>query len=86
MDIHKNAKLTPRSRADVVLRILDQGQTPAAVAAAVGVCTRTVRKWVAHYQAEGAAGLQDRSSRPHCSPRALGPAVTATRHGESAVA
>ena len=78
MDIHKNAKLTPQSRADVVRRVLDEGQTPAAVATAVGVCARTVRKWVARYQAEGAAGLVDRSSRPRCSPHAV-PGATVSR-------
>ena len=56
MDIHKNAKLTPQSRAAIVRRVLDQGQPPAAVAVAVGVCARTVRKWVVRYQAEGADG------------------------------
>ena len=78
MDIHKNAKLTPQSRADVVRRVLDEGQTPAAVATAAGVCARTVRKWVARYQAEGAAGLVDRSSRPRCSPHAV-PGATVSR-------
>ncbi len=32
------------------------------------MCLRTVRKWVGRYQAEGRAGLLDRSSRPHRSP------------------
>ena len=77
MDIHKNAKLTPQSRATIVRRVLDQGQPPAAVAVAVGVCARTVRKWVVRYQAEGADGLRDRSSRPHRQPRALPAAVAA---------
>ena len=77
MDIHKNAKLTPQSRAAIVRRVLDQGQPPAAVAVAVGVCARTVRKWVVRYQAEGADGLRDRSSRPHRQPRALPAAVAA---------
>ncbi len=77
MDIHKNAKLTPQSRAALVRRVLDQGQPPAAVAIAVGVCACTVRKWVARYQAEGADGLRDRSSRPHRQPRALPPLVAA---------
>ena len=67
MNIHQNAKLTPQSRAEIVRRVLDEGQSPAAVAAAVGVCARTVRKWVARYQTEGADGLRDRSSRPHRS-------------------
>ncbi len=37
---------------------------PPTVATALGVCERTVRKWVARFQAEGLAGLADRSSRP----------------------
>ena len=75
-NIHQNAKLTPQSRAEIVRRVLDEGQSPAAVAAAVGVCARTVRKWVARYQTEGADGLRDRSSRPHRIRGALPPAVT----------
>jgi len=65
MDIHQNARLTPHSRAELVRRVLDEGQTPKAVATAFGVCAKTVRKWVARFQADGPAGLQDRSSRPH---------------------
>jgi transposase InsO family protein len=41
------------------------GQTPEAAARAAGVCPRTVRKWVARFEAEGIEGLKDRSSRPH---------------------
>ena len=41
------------------------GQTPKAAARAAGVCPRTVRKWVARFEAEGVGGLEDRSSRPH---------------------
>ena len=64
MDVHKNARLTPLSRAELVRRVLVEGQTPKAVATAFGVCERTVRKWVARYLAEGEGGLLDRSSRP----------------------
>jgi len=63
MDIHKNARLTPLGRERMV-RMVVGGQTPQAVSEAVGVCPRTVRKWVGRYEAEGLAGLQDRSSRP----------------------
>lgn len=63
MDIHKNARLTPLGRARLV-RLIEGGHTPKAVAEAVGVCPRTVRKWVERYRTEGAAGLRDRSSRP----------------------
>ena len=64
MDMHKNARLTPLGRERMVKMVLS-GQTPQAVSAAVGVCPRTVRKWVERYEREGEAGLQDRSSRPH---------------------
>jgi transposase InsO family protein len=63
MNIHKNARLTPIGRAQMVQAILG-GQTPQAAARAVGVCPRTANKWVARFKAEGSAGLADRSSRP----------------------
>jgi len=69
MDVHQNARSTPRSRAEIVRRVL-AGQRPAAVAAAVGVSEPTVRKWVARYRAGAEAGLRDRSCRPHRSPAA----------------
>ena len=64
MNVHKNARLTPRGRERIVLQV-ESGQTPEAVAQAVGVCPQTVRKWVDRYRREGLAGLHDRSSRPH---------------------
>jgi transposase InsO family protein len=64
MNIHKNARLTPSGRERIVRQVAS-GQTPEAVAEAVGVCPRTVRKWVERYQREGLLGLHDRSSRPH---------------------
>ena len=64
MNVHKNARLTPRGRERIV-RQVESGQTPKAVAEAAGVCLRTARKWVDRYRREGLAGLQDRSSRPH---------------------
>jgi len=65
MDIHKNARLTPHSRADLVRRVLERGEIPKAVATAFGISTKTVHKWVARFQAGGPDGLHDRSSRPH---------------------
>ncbi len=64
MNMHKNARLTPRGRERIV-ELVANGQTPKAVSVAVGVCPRTVRKWLKRYDSEGIAGLQDRSSRPH---------------------
>ena len=65
MNIHKNARLTPHSRAELVRRVLIEGQAPMAVATAMGVTVKTVRKWVGRFAGGGSAGLIDRSSRPH---------------------
>ena len=64
MNVHKNARLTPRGREHLVRQVAS-GQTAEAAARAAGVCPRTVRKWVARYRNEGFSGLNDRSSRPH---------------------
>ena len=68
MNIHQNARLTPKGRALLVRRIL-AGETPPAAAAAGGVSECTARRWLARYRSEGEAGLDDRSSRPRHSPR-----------------
>ena len=64
MNIHKNARLTPIGRERLVRRIAS-GQAAEAAAREVGISPRTARKWWDRYCAEGIAGLQDRSSRPH---------------------
>ena len=64
MDIHENARLTPRGRERIV-RLVQSGQTPEAAANTVGVCPRTARKWLDRHRREGFQGLRDRSSRPH---------------------
>lgn len=64
MNIHKNARLTPLGRERLV-RLIESGQTPETAARAAGVCPRTARKWWKRFRAEGVAGLQNRSSRPH---------------------
>ena len=74
MNIHKNARLTPRGREHIARQVLS-GQTPKAVAIAAGVCPRTVRKWMTRFKAEGVAGLIDRSSRPHRLYRPVQPAI-----------
>jgi transposase InsO family protein len=71
MNSHKNASLTPKGRAHLVEQICQIGLTPAAEAA--GVSARTARKWRHRRQSEGERGLQDRSSRPHRSPRLSDP-------------
>ena len=69
MDIHKNARLSFRSREDLARFVVQQGGTRKAAAAAFRVSAKTVAKWVARYLAGGTDGLLDRSSRPHRSPR-----------------
>src|SRR5262252_1705298 len=66
MNVHKNARTTPQSRAEIVRRIVAEHQSTGQVAAAFGISARTVRKWVA--RAGSAETLTDRSSRPHDSP------------------
>jgi len=68
--MHKLARLTPMGRLRMVRR-LEAGGRLGEVAAALDLSTTTVRRWWRRYQQEGVAGLTDRSSRPHHSPRAL---------------
>ena len=70
MDVHKNARTTPYSRALIAQRVA-AGASLAAVAQAAGVSARTARKWAGR-AAEGPLALEDRSCRPHHSPRAIG--------------
>ena len=69
MDIHKNARLSFRSREDLARCVMNQGMTRKAAAAAFRVSAKTAGKWVKRYQASGVDGLLDHSSRPHLSPR-----------------
>jgi transposase len=71
MDIHKNARLSFRSREALVQRVVERALTLKAAAAAFSVTVKTANKWVQRYRAQGQAGLYDRSSRPHRSPRRL---------------
>ena len=64
MDIHYNARTCPRSRELIIQRVKEQGQSVQEVAQSLGISERTVYKWLARYQAQGRAGLEDRSSRP----------------------
>jgi transposase len=63
VNIHKNARTTPNLRALIVGR-RQAGETPRSIAGAGGVSPAAVRKWLRRRQSEGAAGLQDRTSRP----------------------
>ncbi len=64
MNIHKNARLTPKGREILVRRIVNGGLRIEEAAQASGVSVRTAYKWLARYRAQGRRGLQDRSSHP----------------------
>ena len=71
MNIHKNARLTVVRRLEMVQDVIERKLTFAAAGAAHGVSVPTVRKWVGRFLSHGEAGLQDASSRPQVSPRAI---------------
>jgi transposase len=71
---HANARLNEYGRNLAVERYL-AGQRAEDIAGQLGVSRTTVYEWIARYAMEGPAGLADRSSRPHPSPRQLPLAV-----------
>jgi transposase InsO family protein len=73
---HPNARLTVQSRLKVIER-LEAGWPQAHVADAMGISRATVAKWAKRFRDEGVAGLADRSSRPHHSPRMVSEAAAA---------
>jgi transposase InsO family protein len=52
----------------LVRRIREEGHRIAHAAKAMGVSRQCAQRWVARFDAEGEAGLHDRSSRPHSCP------------------
>jgi transposase InsO family protein len=73
MNPHSKAKLTALSRAEMIRRIVDLHRPVAEVAAGFGISERCAYKWLARFRAEGFVALNNRSSRPHCSPRTTHP-------------
>jgi transposase len=65
---HANAALTPRARLRLARLIVDDHWTATAAAKMFMVSAPTARKWADRYRQDGAAGMTDRSSRPHHSP------------------
>ena len=70
---HRTARLTVFSRQVLVHRVAVEGWPAAEVARQFQVSRSTAYKWLRRFRDEGTAGLEDRSSRPHRSPRALPP-------------
>jgi transposase-like protein len=57
MDIHKNARLSFRSRERLVHEVIQQARTLQATAAAFRVTAKTAAKWLQRYRVQGSAGL-----------------------------
>ena len=64
MTLHSYARTCPRSRRLLADRVLVEGGSLAAAAAAAGVSERTAWKWVDRFRREGEGGLEDRASVP----------------------
>ncbi len=58
MNVHKNARLTPKGR-ELLIERLARGEHPIDVAGAMGVSVRTLYKWRKRYWKGGLAALQD---------------------------
>ena len=66
--VHRNARLTPAGRRILVERIEVEGWPVAVAAESMGVSRETAYRWLRRWRSEGAAGLEDRASRPRRSP------------------
>jgi transposase len=65
MKLHANAALSLRQRERMVSRVLDDGWTVKAAAAAFQTSPKTCGKWVSRFRASSESGLLDHSSAPH---------------------
>ncbi len=65
--VHANARLTVHGRR-LIVRRRNAGWAQAHIASAMGCSRKTVRYWISRFDAEGDAGLADRSTRPATSP------------------
>ena len=68
---HPHSKLTPLGRLLLVQRIVELRWSVGQTAASMGVSRQAAHKWLGRWHQAGIAGLVDRSSRPHTSPRAV---------------
>jgi len=69
MNIHKNARLTPRGRLTMIQRVRQQGWPVDRAAHASGVSVRTAYRWLGRHRRGGEPALVDRSSAPRRCPR-----------------
>jgi transposase InsO family protein len=68
---HRNAPLTETGRLRLARCVVEDGWPLRRAAERFQVSVSCASRWSARYRAHGEAGLADRSSRPHHSPRRL---------------
>lgn len=66
---HRNAPLSPTGRLRLAQCVVDHGWPLRRAAERFQVVPNTAKRWADRYRAAGPAGMVDRSSRPHASPR-----------------
>ena len=81
MDYHHHARLTIYSREQLAKSVVEGRLSLREAAAERGLSRQSASKWVRRYRSLGSAGLADRSSRPHRSPRRT-PEAAAERVGQ----
>ncbi len=64
MNVHANARLSPKGRLIMCRRVVEEGWSLTEAAEAAGVSERSCATWVGRYRCEGEPGLLDRSSAP----------------------
>jgi transposase InsO family protein len=69
--------LTVHGRRLLVRRVREEGMPVAHVAKAMGISRQCAHRWVARFDVEGDAGLEDRSSRPRRMPTRTSPELEA---------
>ena len=69
MQLHPNARLTPRTRRLLIDRVERESWPVARAARAAGVSRQTAYKWLRRFREGGEPALRDRSSRPRRIPR-----------------
>ena len=81
MDIHKNARLSFRSREALARFVIEQGATRKAAAAAFRVSAKTAAKWVARFRLAGVEGLHGPqfAAAPQPAPLGISLAVAGRR-------
>jgi transposase len=67
--VHRNAPLSETGRLRLARCVVEESWPLRRAAERFQVSVTTAARWAGRYRDVGAAGMRDRSSRPHASPR-----------------